>query len=330
MRATLILPLVGLLAVGCSKSSEVSSQASKPSAAPPATAAPAAPTAAATAAATVAPKAADVPAYPAHKVPAGHAADGTWTGPFEVVRVPGHLGLDYVKAMDECIGEGKALCTETQWTRACDADPSLAKIETWAASGSGDGRFVVRGGADGTCGTRSLAAADASVPVRAAVCCDRALGIRTSNKNEAFLKASSKHMLDYERSLRDRDLISLSNAYDDTVKFLGKDYARDALIKLHQRYFKAAPDQWTLFDTCDISIDKQQTEPRLLTDCRTLFHKKGKVYIAMQRFVRGGPLAKIQIIGDVDSLSINGAAPDDPAASGAETKERVGILLLTE
>ena len=273
-----------------------------------------------------------MPAYAAHKIPAGDAKDGTWTGPFEVVREKGHLGLDYIKAMDECVKEGKALCTDTQWTRACEADPTLAAIETWTASGNPDGRFVVRGSADGgTCGTRTLAEVNASTPNRAAVCCDRALGIKTGNKNEAFLKASSKHMLDYEKAVRDRDALALAAVYADTVSFMGKDYARDALLKLHQSYWKAAPDQWTLFDTCDISIDKSQTDPRLFTDCRTIFHKGGKVFIAIQRFLRGGSPMKVQVIGDVNSL-VGGSegGEQDTAAGGKETKERVGILLLTE
>jgi hypothetical protein len=329
MRTAHFVTLLALVAAGCSHSE---GPASDKAAAPAQSAAPAAlttaavkatPSAAPTASAAAAP--AEVPAYAAHKVVAGSAPDGTWTGPFEVSRTEGHLGLDYVKAMDQCVTEGKALCSETQWTRACEADASLAKIETWTASGMGDGRFVVRGGAGGTCSARNLAAQDASAPARGAVCCDRAIGIRTSNKNEAFLNASSQQMIDYEKALRDHDVMALASAYADNVKFLGKDYARDDLLKVHQKYFKAVPDQWTLFDTCDISIDKSQTDPRLQTDCKTIFGKKGKAYLAMQRFVRGGAPIKIQIIGDADSLTTNEVAGDTK-----ETKERVGVLLLTE
>ena len=325
MRLAPLLPLVSLiplLLAACDKEAPPAPPTEKPLEK-------AAATASAKATASAAAPPGEVPAYAAHKVPAGSASDGTWTGPFEVVREKGHLGLDYVKAMDECVKEGKALCTETQWSRACEADPALGKIETWTASANPDGRLVVRGAADGTCGTRTLSEVNASVPARGAVCCDRALGIKTSNKNEAFLKASSKHMLDYEKAVRDRDAIALAAVYADTVSFMGKDYPREALLKVHQKYWAAAPDQWTIFDTCDISIDKSQTDPRLLTDCRTIFHKGGKIFVAVQRFLRGGSPMKVQVIGDVNSL-VGGADSPQDSAGGKETKERVGILLLTE
>lgn len=339
MRPGHLLPLASLFPLvlaACDKGTPPPPPAEKPAEKPAATAsakpaATAAVTAKAAASASAAPSG-DVPTYEAHKVPAGDAPDGTWTGPFEVVRHKGALGLDYVKAMDACVQQGKSLCTDTQWQRACAADESLGKIETWTASGNPDGRFVVRGSADGgTCSSRALSEINATVPTRAAVCCDRALGIKTGNKNEAFLKASSKHMLDYEKAVRDRDALALAGVYADKVSFMGKDYERDALLKLHQSYWKAAPDQWTLFDTCDISIDKSQTDPRLLTDCRTIFHKGGKVFVAVQRFLRGGSPMKVQIIGDVNSLvGASESGAQDTAGGAKETKERVGILLLTE
>jgi hypothetical protein len=340
MRTALLLSVTSLFTlalVACEKSDPPKPPAEKPVEKPAATAtATAKATAAATASAAPSASAAaaapgEVPTYASHKVPAGDAKDGTWTGPFEIERVKGHLGLDYAKAMDECVKEGKALCTETQWSRACEADPELAKIETWTASGNPDGRFVVRGGPDGGCGTRTLSEINASVPTRAAVCCDRALGIKTSNKNEAFLKASSKHMLDYEKAVRDRDALTLAGVYADKVSFMGKDFSREDLVKEHQKFWKAVPDQWTLFDTCDISIDKSQTDPRLLTDCKAVFYKSGKVFVAVQRFLRGGSPMKVQVIGDVNSIVGGADGAQAEAAGGAkETKERVGILLLTE
>ena len=318
-----LLSLSLLAVASCSKSG---SDSASPPPAPVAVTPSATATTTVAATASVAPTRAEPPVYAPHKVAAGLAGE-VWLPSFEVVRDKGHLATSYIEAMSACTATGKSLCTDAQWTRACDTDPALAAIETWTASGVGGARFIVRGGTEAGCRGRNVADASEKQPSRAAVCCDRAVGIKTNNKNEAFLKTSEKRLLDYEAAIRARDTLTLSSLYDDKVSFLGKEYANAALLKMHEQFFQRAPDQWTVFDSCDVNIEKG-ADVKLGANCRTLFHRNGSVVVAMQRFVWGGaPTMKLQTIGETVA---HAQAPDGTMIEEKETKERVGILLAAD
>lgn len=230
---------------------------------------------------------------PARSVAAGMDANGTWTPAFSIRRDDGDVGLTYLTAYNRCASQGLALCTETQWSRACAEDPALGAIETWTASPSGGEGFVVRGGS--TCAARRVVSAGESSPARGGECCDRAVGIRTTNTNEAFLITSSKRTLDYENALRRRDTAALSRLYDDNVQFLAKSFSRDALVQESGRYFRQYPDQWILYDTCETRIDKG-AETTLVSDCTAVSQRKGELAVVVQHFVRGGNQSAIQVL----------------------------------
>ncbi|MCC6646916.1 MAG: hypothetical protein IT374_15250 [Polyangiaceae bacterium] len=316
------LALAALGVAGCSKSSESghAAPAPPPSAAPPP---------ASTAAAPPTP-AVEVPAYAPRKVTAGFTAE-IYTPAFEIVRDKGELGLTYEEAMQRCVSSGKALCTDAQWSRACEADPALAKIATWTASGTGAGRFVTRGGGDAGCRARDVVDGGDKSPSRAAVCCDRAVAIKTSNKNQAFVMTAAKRLIDYEAALRAKDELAMQTLYDEKVSFGGKELAVGELLKLHRKDWKQFPDQWALFDTCTVEIKKITTDKgpdsKLQGDCRTVFRRGGGTYIAMQRLIWGGLGMKLQTIGDA---SARAQAPDGTAIEEREVKERVGLLLAAD
>lgn len=322
-RLALAAPLV--IFAACSKPS--GSSDAPPAVTTPATTATTAPPPAATPTASARP---DPPTYAPHKVSAGMVGE-VWTPGFEIVRDKGNLGLSYLDAQNKCTSTGKSLCTDTEWQRACDADAELSKIETWTTTGMGDSRFVVRGGGDAACRSRDVASGADKKPDRAAVCCDRTVGIKTTNHNEAFLKISAKRILDYEAAIKNRDSLALASQYDDKVTFLGKDYANAELVKKHEAFFKQLPDQWTIFDSCTVSIDKTNpADHKLRADCRTMFHRKGEVVVAMQRLVWGGnPTMKVQVIGDAVTTGQQ-QAPDGTVIEEKETKERVGVLLASD
>lgn len=323
--------LAGLSIAGCSSEAPVAKEtatspatAAVTAVASPAVTATAAPATTATAAATPA----DIPVYAGRKVPGGADAGEVWTAGFEIMRDKGNTGLTWDKAQAVCTGAGKSLCTDTQWMRACQADAELAKIETWTASIMGDDRYVVRGGGGSGCSSRQAVSGSETKDMRAAVCCDRAVGIKTSNKNAAFLKASSEHLMGYEKAIRDRDVVALAERYDDKVMFSGKELTRDALIAEHKKDFERVPDQWALFDSCTVTINKTKPgDQKLQSDCRILFHRNGKTVGATQRFLQGGPKMQISTIGGTSA-----PGSDDPSAAAdqKEGKVRIGILLTAD
>lgn len=316
--------LSAVAALACSKPQESTG------AAPVAAASPTPPVASAQPPPTASAAAVDVPPYAARKIKAGFTAE-IYTPAFEIVRDKGDLGAGHEDAMKRCTSAGKSLCTDAQWARACEADPALAKIATWTASGVGGGRFVTRGGGDAGCRARDVVDGADRSPSRAAVCCDRAVSIKTGNKNDAFVMAASKRLLDYEAALRARDELALQTLYDEKVSFGGKELPVGELLKLHKKDWKHVPDQWALFDTCTVEIKKITTDKgpdsKLQGDCRTVFHRGGATSIAMQRLLWGGTGMKLQTIGDA---SARAQAPDGTAIEEREVKERVGLLLAAD
>jgi hypothetical protein len=328
------LILLAVLPLGCSKSGGDNPPA--PSAAPSAaasatpaalrTAPSATASAAAPAASASASAAAEPPVYPPHKV-GGAMYQGMWVQPFEIVRDKGNVGLSYLDAMNRCIGYGKVLCTDAEWARACESDASLAKIETWTASGVGNNRFVTRGGDEAGCRARDTKEGTDLSPTRAAVCCDPNIGIKTGTK-DALVDNTIKKLFAYQRAMRDKDSLALAGLYEDKVTWLGKERTNQDIIKVHEESFKKDPAQWTLFDTCSLAADKGASDggadAKVTADCLTLFQRKGSVVVAMQRLVFGGE-GKIKLIGD--AVTANVPSPDGTIVQEKELKERVGILL---
>jgi hypothetical protein len=302
------------------------------SAAPTASAAAANASAAATA--VVAAAVVDPPAYAERKIEAGRGAAKVWTKAFTVARLAGHSGKTYRDAHAHCLEHGKALCSETQWARACEADPKLAELDSWTASYSGDGKFVTRGGATGgsaSCDARDTAAIDEQKPGRVALCCDRAVGIASSNDNPAFVQASAKHAGDYEKAVTDGVRGVVAAQYADTIMFLGRKFERDALMREYDRDLKRFPGQWTYFDVCDMSVGKDDAgEATLIADCRAVLNRH-KIYGATIRFVRGGPDHKILQVGYKKMEAANEGDGTTAGAQGdGEQKEGFGFLTPAE
>lgn len=320
------LSLGGALAVAACEEKPAESQAP----ATPASAASAKASAATTASAKPAATTLELPVYAAKKVPEGsNDKTSPWTLAFEVERKAGNVGLAYEAAQKSCNDAGKWLCSEAQWERACKHDAALGKIETWTTTGVGGERFVVRGGEG--CSSRSVKPKADESASRGAVCCERAVAIDTDNRNLAFLRASALKLREYEKALQERDTAALSSVYDDKVAFLGKEYSKSGLISQHRKDLKKFPKQWTFFDGCTVKIGKDGEEAVLVSDCRAVFQRAGKVRVGVQRLVRGGPKGLIQQIGNTSLKKTDAKAQIFAGFEGEpETKERVGVLLLSE
>ncbi|MBN2193584.1 MAG: hypothetical protein JW751_12275 [Polyangiaceae bacterium] len=237
--------------------------------------------------------------FPEKTVPAGTVVNDGWTPEFSIERSAGNEGLTLDRAVAACRGQGKDLCTETQWTRACAADSTLGALETWTLSVEAEAG-VVRGGAGGCSARQNVRPADTS-PTRVAVCCSRAVAIHTDHKNEAFLVASAKRLLDYERATQNRDATALGNLFDEAVLWSGAEKSREDLLAAIQAQSK---DDFAAVDRCDVSIDKTGPESCLVSDCRVTTYANGTFGSTLRRFVHGGPESRLQLVGAPDTMSL--------------------------
>ena len=250
--------------------------------------------------------------YPRTSVAAGKGRAGAWTGAFTVERQAGNEGLDLEFAAKFCSEQGRALCTDIQWQRACASDEKLGKLQTWTLSMEGK-QAIVRGGPAG-CGARQVVAPTQTSVERVAVCCERAVAITTTNENESFLLSSAQRLLDYEHAARRSAASKLADLLDDSVVYGGKEQKQDQVIHAFEKGLASA---WTLLDTCDVNIEKDGAEARLVSDCQVVYHSASGFVGDRLRLVHGGPQSKIQLIGTPEQMSL----------LGREKKERVRSFL---
>jgi serine/threonine protein kinase len=214
----------------------------------------------------------------------GNAPDERrWLPDFQLRRDKGDENATVLAAYGACSTKGMALCTESQWTRACSMDPSIGAIETWTVTFSGASGFVVRGGSGG-CTARRVVGGSETSAMRAGVCCDPVVAIRSENQNKTFLTTVSSRMTRYERGILKRSGAALAPSLDEQVTFLGKPYSRDALVSTYDAWFRRWPDQWTLYDTCDVTI-QPGGEATWTADCATTAQKGGEVAFVTTRYV---------------------------------------------
>lgn len=194
-------------------------------------------------------------------------------------------------AFAACRGDGRFLCSESQWARACEADSRVGTTRAWVASVEA-GHGVTRGGAAG-CAER--APARAGEGPFAVACCDRAIGTR-GRGGEAFLTVTSKKLLAYEAAMNAGRVEEVAAHYSDTVSFLGAVRGRDEQKRLGASYFRSNPDQATVYDVCDLSVDAAADEWR--ASCQTLLYRGGRAWGLEQTLVFAGLSGKLLRVGE--------------------------------
>ena len=235
------------------------------------------------------------PAYPQKSIQSGESPEASaWLPAFSVMRQDGDLGVTMLAAQDACATRGMALCTETQWARGCAEDSALGAIETWTSSAAADQGFVVRGG-QGCIGRKVVPGTDTS-PFRAGVCCERAVGITTSNKSKAFMMATSEKLLAFEKALNGANTGALRGLFDDQVTFYGKSYDSSKLMATYDGYFREHRPQWTHFERCEVTL--QSATETWTAECTTTSRRGTDVASVIQRQVRGGPKGLIRLVED--------------------------------
>ncbi len=219
---------------------------------------------------------------PAGRVPGSRA----WLPKFKLQRDPGDQNRTVLGAFKACAANGMALCTDAQWARACAADASVGAVETWTATFSADSGLVVRGG-EGGCSAHKVVSAGQASPSRAGVCCDPAVAIITTNQNAAFLMTVSGKMTRYERGILKESGAALGPLIDDSIRFFASTFTHDQMVSRYDAWFRQWPDQWTIYDTCDVTI-QPGIDATWTADCATTAQRAGKLAFVSTRYIWSG------------------------------------------
>lgn len=218
------------------------------------------------------PEVPQIPTISRFQVGAGEASNGVWTPGFAAQRSGGDQSKNYIEAAQACASEGLTLCTETQYLKACTANSAVATHSSWTATWANGDAVVTRGG--GSCGTRAETNPSDRSGSRMALCCERAIGIRTGNQNGAFMKASHADLSSFEKDLNGKSASVLSKHWADSVRFDGATMSRSKMDQSQSRWFSSHPVQWTLYDVCDVKIADVWLpggkDKGLVADCKTV------------------------------------------------------------
>jgi hypothetical protein len=238
-----------------------------------------------------------LPSIAPRNVDEGRTSDGRlWLPKYEIRRDDGDQNATVLAAWSACATRGMGLCTESQWDRACSVDSALGALETWTVTFSGQNGFVVRGG-QGGCSARKVAPGSETSPSRAGVCCDPAVAISSENQNKGFLMTVADKMTRYERGIEKKSGAALAPFIDDTIGFFAKTYSHDQMVSKYDAWFRQWPDQWTVYDVCDVTIHPG-VEATWTGDCTTTAAKGGEVAFVTTRYTWSGT-GKVQRIEEV-------------------------------
>ncbi len=236
----------------------------------------------------------ELPAIEPTTIEAGIAPDGkTWLPKFALRREAGDQGRSLNDAYKACAANGLALCTEAQWVRACS--PAVGSLETWTLTGSAEG-FVVRGGDQGCAGRKVVQPAD-TAPTRGGVCCDRAIGIVSADKNGVFLNTTFDKLMRYETALNRRITLELKALQGDEFLFDPKPNRRDGLWGFFDGYNAGVRDLSLALDTCELSMQKDKDT--WTAECEVTAEKQGKLAAFRGRFVWGEAEGKLIGLGEL-------------------------------
>jgi len=232
-------------------------------------------------------------AKPSVFVPAGAFESGGSSGEYVAARFAqddGHAFLDSARA---CLRRGLVLCTEAQWTKACDVDPTLGDLESWVATPSSDFKHMMTMGGGG-CATRHATDATSRSATRVSVCCERAIRIRGV---DGELATEASHRIgEYERALDGHDPAALeAMAADELRFFLVKSTTPARMRALWTDQFEKYPDFWVQHEWCAVET---LPDGGWKADCRKLAQQGGDLGLVTSEYVWSEPSGKLRSILD--------------------------------
>ncbi len=256
------------------------------------------------------------PPFPVREVPAGKVPEtNIWVDHFRVTRLAGDSGHTLVEAHKRCAAAGMELCSEPQWARACSENPELGRLASWTTTADDSG-FVVRGG--NSCVSRKLAPGTEKAVDRTGLCCDRAIGVDSTNSNRTFLIATAKQVLAIETIFNQKRATALGPLLDDKVTIDHKVRTRTVVLSLFDDTFHKFPDQWLASGSCLVEMQKthhvvvrrsryhryrkrRAESSSWYAQCRQTRYRGGQVAVVSTQYVFGGN-GRLQSIEDTRML----------------------------
>ena len=194
------------------------------------------------------------PPFPAREVPAGKVPESNiWLNHFHMMRLPKDSGHTLIEAHQRCAAAGMELCSEPQWARACSENPGLGRLSSWTTTADANG-FVVRGG--NSCASRKLAPGSEKTLDRTGLCCDRTIGVDSTNSNRTFLIATAEQVLAVETVFNQKRATALGPLLDDSVTIDHLAHTRKVALGLFDNTFRKWPDEWLASGSCVVGMQK--------------------------------------------------------------------------
>lgn len=252
------------------------------------------------------------PAPLAKVVPAGNVpGSNVWVEEFRMQSLPNDLGQGVLDAQTKCADAGLSLCTEQQWARVCAENADVAREPSWTLTAQSHG-FVVRGG--GACTLRAVAAGTSTAPDRHGLCCERSVAVETNNPNKNFVLATSRQLEKIEAALNSRRTSVFMGLVSDGASIDGDPRTLAEIAKMLDESYRQYPDQWTIIDTCSVSMKagakpakkpgKTRRKPRppesssWSAECEVLRHRSGEISVVTTSYVIAGN-GRLQSIDDI-------------------------------
>lgn len=236
---------------------------------------------------------------PERNITAGPVGD-SYIGAFRVLVREGAVGLDFASASRHCADAGMALCTESQWARACESFPEIARVPSWTSTVAEDG-VVVRGG--GQCTTTGVGAPDEADASRYGLCCERAIAMTTSNLQKQYLSTTAQRVLLVERAMNQRNVPALLELSQDRVVIDGQTKTQAQLKKMLESDFRTAPDLVVLNDVCNATVQAKKVTKRVNRRKKVVYETQGWTAECRQTAILAGQVTSRTIKYAFDAKS---------------------------
>ena len=230
-----------------------------------------------------------------------------WLPAFSFAREDGDENATLRQALRACERRGMSLCTDAQWTRACEELPALGSRRSWTATAD-EGGVLLRGGPSeggGACAGRALATPDEASPERIAVCCTRAIAVTSSNDNPMFLKTTAGKLLSYEAALASTDTARIAPLFAETSKYFGRDLDAGTVAESVAGISRTVR---LLYDLCRVSLISSPDRRGWEAECSGLRLGKDDAHSVLRRTFFGKDALVESLVEVRPPVPLKGAA----------------------
>lgn len=224
---------------------------------------PRAETATSTASAAVSAKP-EVTPFKRQAVKDGRLADEVWVADFWVERDAADVGLDFLAAEARCRSRSLALCTDAQFTRACETYPELGSSATFTATSEAGG-LVVRGGAE--CKDRTTVLPTDVDASRGLMCCTRALALGGDVKRFGVPRNAASQVQNYESNFNQPKGAAIAKRTAGAIGYFNQSLSGDKLAETIDWLGKQSN---VLYERCNLALVPNDPEQSYTAACTAL------------------------------------------------------------